>query len=176
MSLTHASTTVDAWLEWFATEKQAACRAYLCTRYSLNPLDAEALINSALLQVFRHWASLDHPLAYLWQTLKHAVAQQGRRRAYERRQLAVYEQQRRVHTHGAARTALHVADALERVAPRQRCLLEWVMQGYGDVQIAAWLKTTPQAVRVQRYRLLSTLRVQVCPSGGHHRRRGKEFF
>jgi hypothetical protein len=40
MSLTHESTTVDAWLEWFATEKQAACRAYLCTRYRLDALDA----------------------------------------------------------------------------------------------------------------------------------------
>jgi hypothetical protein len=177
MSLTREATTVDTWLQWFATEKQAACRASLCTRYHLNALDAEALINTALLQVFRHWASLDHPLAYLWQTPKHAGAQQGRRRAYERRQLAVYAQQQRLHTHGAARTAQHVADALERVAPRQRLLLEWVMQGYDDVQIAAWLTTTPQAVRAQRYRLLSTLRVQGCPSGGHHhRRRGKEFF
>src|SRR5262245_20445659 len=49
MSLTHESTTVEAWLEWFATEKQPACRAYLCTRYRLDALDAEALINAAQL-------------------------------------------------------------------------------------------------------------------------------
>jgi len=68
------ATTVDAWLQWFATEKQATCRASLCTRYHLNALDAEALINSALLEVFRHWATLDNALAYVWQTLRHAVA------------------------------------------------------------------------------------------------------
>jgi hypothetical protein len=84
------ATTVDAWLQWFATEKQATCRAYLCTRYHLNALDAEALINTALLQVLRYWASIDNPLAYVWQTLTHAVAKQGRRRAYERQQLMTY--------------------------------------------------------------------------------------
>ena len=132
MSLTHESTTVEAWLQWFATEKQAACRAYLCTRYHLDALDAEALINAAQLQVFLHWATLENPLAYLWQTLKHAVAKQGRRRAYERQQLVAYAQQRRVHSHSAARTAAHVATVLERVAPRQRRLLAWYAQGYED--------------------------------------------
>src|SRR4029453_7242373 len=73
VSFTPEDTTVDAWLQWFATEKQAACRAYLCTRYQLNALDAEALINTALLQVCRHWSTLQDPLAYVWQTLKHAV-------------------------------------------------------------------------------------------------------
>ena len=130
MSLTHESTTVDAWLEWFATEKQAACRAYLCTRYRLDALDAEALINAAQLQVFLYWPTLENPLAYLWQTLKHAVAKQGRRRAYERQQLMAYAQQRRVHSHSAARTAAHIAAVLERVAPRQRRILAWYAQGY----------------------------------------------
>jgi hypothetical protein len=49
MSPAHASTIVDAWLEWFAMKKQAACRAYLCAHYDLNTLDAEALIKAALL-------------------------------------------------------------------------------------------------------------------------------
>ena len=39
MSLTRESTTVEAWLQWFATEKQAACQAHLCARYCLNALD-----------------------------------------------------------------------------------------------------------------------------------------
>jgi hypothetical protein len=52
MSPAHASTTVDTWPEWFATEKQAACRAYLCTRYDLNAVDAEALINAAQIHAF----------------------------------------------------------------------------------------------------------------------------
>jgi hypothetical protein len=77
MSPAPASTTVDAWLEWFATAKQATCWASLCTRYHLNALDADALINTALLQVVRHWPTLDNPLAYVWQTLRHAIAKQG---------------------------------------------------------------------------------------------------
>jgi hypothetical protein len=35
-------STVDTWLQWFATEKQAAYRAYLWTRYHLDTLDVEA--------------------------------------------------------------------------------------------------------------------------------------
>ena len=112
MPLTHESTTADAWLQWFAAEKQAACRAHLCIRYYLDALDTEALINTALLQVFRHWASLDNPLAYLWQTLRMPLLKQGRRRAYERQHLRAYAQQRRVQSHGAVRTAEHVAAVL----------------------------------------------------------------
>jgi hypothetical protein len=164
MSLTRESTTVDAWLEWFATEKQAACRAYLCTRYHLDALDAESLINVAQLQVFLHWPTLDNPLAYLWQTLRHVVATQGRRRAYEQQRLMAYAQQHRVHSHSAARTAEHVAAVLERVAPRQRQLLAWYAQGYADAQVAVWLETTPQAVRVARHDAYCTLRAQLCPS------------
>jgi DNA-binding CsgD family transcriptional regulator len=170
MSPTHASTMippqtsagVDAWLQWFATEKQAACRAYLCTRYHLNALDAEALINTALLQVFRHWSTLHNPLAYVWQMLKHAGAKQGQRRAYEQRQLAVYAQQQRLHAHSAARTAEHVATVLARVSPRQRRLLAWYAQGYTDVQVAAWLRMTPHAVRKARHGAYRALRTQLC--------------
>jgi DNA-binding CsgD family transcriptional regulator len=162
MSLTREATTVDAWLQWFATEKQAACRAYLCTRYQLNALDAEALINAALLQVVRLWPTLDNPLAYFWQTLRHAVAKQGQRRAYERQQLAAYAQQHRLQAHGAARTAARVAAVLARVTPRQRRLLAWYAQGYADTQVAAWLQTTPEAVRVARHGAYRALRAQLC--------------
>src|SRR5262245_61601735 len=157
------ATTVDAWLQWFATEKQAACRAHLCTRYHLNALDAEALINSALLQVFRHWATLDNPLAYMWQTLTHAVGKQGQRRSREQQQLAAYAQQQQLHAHGAARTAEQVAAVLAQVAPRQRRILAWYAQGYSDTQVAAWVTTTPQAVRVARHGAYRTLRAQLCP-------------
>lgn len=172
------ATTVDAWLQWFATAKQAACRSYLCTRYQLNALDAEALINAALLQVFRHWATLDNPLAYVWQTLTHAVAKQGQRRTREQQQLAVFTQQHRLQAHGAARTAEHVAAVLEQVFPSQLSLLEWFIQGYDDSQMAAWLKITPAAVRVKRHRLIRTLQTRLCPSGGCRPRRpgGEEFF
>jgi DNA-binding CsgD family transcriptional regulator len=165
-----ACTTVDAWLEWFATERQAACRAYLCTRYHLNALDAEALINAAQVQVFLHWATLERPLAYFWQTLKHAVAKQGQRRRREQRQLAVFAQQQRLHARSAAHTAQHVRAVLARVSPRQRHILAWYAQGYGDQQVAAWLNTTPEAVRVARHTTYRGLRAQLCPpvrlSGG----------
>ena len=164
MSLTHESTTVEAWLEWFATEKQAACRAYLCTRYRLDALDAEALINAAQLQVFLHWGTLENPLAYLWQTLKHAIAKQGRRHAYEQQQMMAYAQQRRVHAHGAARTAEQVETVFELVSLRQKSLLAWYAQGYSDAEVAGWLTTTPQAVRVARHGAYRALRTQLCPS------------
>jgi hypothetical protein len=174
--------TVDAWLEWFATHQQAACRSYLCTRYALNQLDAEALINTACLQVFRHWATITQPLAYFWHTLQQAVAKQGQQRARERRQLAAYAQQYRLQAHGADRPAQQVADILERVSPRQRRLLEWFIQGYDDTQSAAWLGTTPQAVRMARYSTYCVLRAQgrlPQGGGGHCPRsagRGKYFL
>jgi hypothetical protein len=119
MSLTRESTTVEAWLQWFATEKQIACQEHLCARYRLNELDAEALINAAQLQVFLHWATLENPLAYFWQTLRHAVVKQEQRRSRERQQLAAFAQQHRLYAHSTARTAQHVADALAQVSPRQ---------------------------------------------------------
>ena len=160
MSLTCESTMVEDWLQWFATEKQVACRAYLCTWYSLNALDSEALINAALLQVSRHWPTIQNHQAYLWKTLRHTIAKQGRLRAYERQQLRVYAQQRWLRTHVAARPAAPVGAVLAQVAPRQRHILAWYTQGYADAQVAAWLKPTPEAVRVARHGAYRTLRIQ----------------
>jgi len=168
MSFTRESTTVDAWLQWFATEKQAACWAHPCTRYRLDALAAETLINSALLQVFRYWATLDNPLAYLWQTLKHAVAKQGRRRTYERQQLMAYAQQHRLQAYSAARTAEHITAMLARVSPRQQQLLAWHSQDYTDAQVAVWLKTTPEAVRVARHGAYCALRAQFRSLSSRH--------
>jgi DNA-directed RNA polymerase specialized sigma24 family protein len=165
------ATTAEAWLQWFATEKQATCRAYVCTRYHLNGLDAEALINTALLQIVGHWPTIDNPLAFFWQTLRHAVAKQGQHRVYARQQLTAYAQQHRLQAHHAARTAQHVADILARVSPRQRCLLTWYAQGFSDAEVAGWLTTTPQAVRVARHAAYRALRTQLCPSA-HLSRRG----
>jgi DNA-directed RNA polymerase specialized sigma24 family protein len=166
MAPTPAAATVDNWLQWFDTYKQASCRAFLCTRYHLNALDAEALMNTARLQVFLHWDTVKNPLTYFWQTLKHAVGKQGRRRARERRRLAAYARQCRDHGDLTARTARHVADVLERVPPRQRCLLAWYAQGYEDAQVAVWLGTTPQAVRVARHSAYCALRATLRPQGG----------
>jgi hypothetical protein len=84
------TTSVEAWLAWFETIKYAQCRASLCTTYGLNTADAEALMHTARLQVFLHWATLENPLAYFWQTLKHAAGKHGRCRTHERRRLAAY--------------------------------------------------------------------------------------
>jgi hypothetical protein len=164
---TSASPPVEYWLEWFATHKQAACQSYLCTRYHLNTLDAEALINAALLQVSRHWVTLTHPLAYFWHTLRHAVWEQTQRQTWEQQQLSAYGRQHGLDASCADRITLQVGDLLEQVAPDQRQLLQWRLQGYDDTQIAAWLQTTPQAVRVQRHRLLRMLQAQLCPSDRH---------
>ena len=171
MSPTQEPATVDAWLQWFATEKQTACRTHLCTQYRLEALDAEALINAAQLQVFLHWTTLEYPLAYFWQTLKHAVAKQGQRRSRERRQLAAYAQQHRLHAYSVARTAQYATAVLERVSPRQRRLLAWYAQGYADTQVAAWLKTTPQAVRTARHGAYHALRAQLHLTEGGRRNR-----
>jgi DNA-binding CsgD family transcriptional regulator len=74
-----------------------------------------------------------------------------------------YAQQRQVHSHGAARTAAHVAAVLARVSQRQQQLLIWYMQGYTDTQVAIWLQTTPEAVRVARHGAYRALRAQLCP-------------
>jgi len=155
-----ASATVEAWLEWFATHKQASCRAFLCTRYHLNTLDAEALMNTARLQVFLDWDTVKNPLAYFWQTLKHAVSKQRQRYTYERRQLVAYAQQHQIHVRHAARTARQAANLLERVSPHQRCLLAGWVQGYDDTQLAVRLGTTPQAIRVARHRAYRVLQSQ----------------
>ena len=160
------TTSVEAWLEWFEVAKSAQCRAYLCTRDGLNAVDAEALMNTARLQVFLHWATITHPLAYFWRTLRHAVGQQGQRHTHQRRRLAAYARQRRVHTHGAVRTAQHVGIMLEQVSLRQRQILAWYAQGYNDPQVAAWLGTTPQAVRVARHGAYQTLRARCRPPAG----------
>jgi hypothetical protein len=62
-------SSVEAWLQWFEALKYTQCRAYLYTTYKFDAADTEALINTARLQVFLHWATLENPLAYFWQTL-----------------------------------------------------------------------------------------------------------
>ena len=156
-------SSAEAWLQWFDASTYARYRATLCITYGTAPEDADILINIARLQVFLHWATIEHPLAYFWHILKYEVGKERQRRTRERRQLAAYARQRRYQTHGTARTSEHLADVLARVAPRQRRLLEWFAQGYEDAQVAAWLQTTPQAVRAARHSAYRALRAQLRP-------------
>jgi hypothetical protein len=178
-----APTTVDTWLQWFDTYKQASCWAFLCTRYHLDVLDADALMNTARFQVFLHWTTVKNPLAYFWHTLTHAVSKPRQRHIYERRQLVAYAHQHQIHVRHAARTAQQVADLLERVSPHQRCLLAGWVQGYDDTQVAIRLRTTPQAIRVARHRAYRALQSQFDPSDRQlseefkrHAPRGNDFL
>jgi hypothetical protein len=49
------------------------------------------------------------------------------------------------------------------VSLRQCHILVWYAQGYEDQQVAAWLKTTPEAVRVARHATYRGHWVQFCP-------------
>ena len=156
-------SSAEAWLQWFDVSTYARYRATLCATYGVDPEDADVLINIARLQVFLHWATVETPLAYFWHILKYEVGKERQRRTRERRQLVAYARQRRFQAHGTVRIAEHIADVLARVAPRQRRLLEWFAQGYEDTQVAAWLQTTPQAVRAARHSAYRALRVQLRP-------------
>src|SRR5437764_11257250 len=103
---------VEAWLRWFQTSRYGRCRAYLCATYGLDPADAEALINTAALQVVAHWATLQTPLAYFWTTLRRVVQQHLGALARDQRRQAAYARQQRVHATRAAGTARAVADLL----------------------------------------------------------------
>src|SRR6266571_1214469 len=130
---------VEAWLRWFQASRYGRCRAYLCVTYGLEPADAEALMNTAALQVVAHWDTLRTPLAYFWTTLRRAVQQHLGALAKEQRRREAYTRQQRFHTRLAAGTAREVADILASVPPRQRQLLAWFVQGYEDTQAAAQL-------------------------------------
>jgi DNA-directed RNA polymerase specialized sigma24 family protein len=151
-------TPAEAWLQWFQTSRYRRCRAYLCATYGLEPADAEVLINTAALQVMTHWARLQTPLAYFWTILRRAVQQHWGAVTRDQRRRAAYARQQRVHAVLAASTAREVADLLAAVPPRQRQLLEWFVQGYADVQVAAHVGTTPHAVRQARYATYVALR------------------
>ena len=156
-------SSAEAWLQWFDVTTYARYRATLCATYGVNPQDADVLINTARLQVFLHWATVEDPLAYFWHILKYEVGKERQRRIRERQQLVAYARQRRFQAHGTVRNAEHIADVLALVAPRQRRLLEWFAQGYEDAQVAAWLQTTPQAVRAARHSAYRVLRAHLRP-------------
>src|SRR5262245_5412066 len=148
----------EAWLRWFQASRYSRCRAYLCATYGLEPADAEALMNTAALQVVARWATLQTPLAYFWTTLRRSVQQHLSALAREQRRRAAYAHQQRFHAILATCTAHEVADLLASVPPRQRQLLGWFVQGYDDTQVATQLGTTPQAVRQARHATYVVLR------------------
>jgi len=154
------AAAAEAWLRWFQASRYGRCRSYLCTTYDLEPADAEALINTAALQVVTHWGTLQTPLAYFWTTLRRAVQQHRGAVAREQQRRAAYARQQRFQARLAASATREVADLLESVPPRQRHLLVWFVQGYEDTRVASQLGTTPHAVRQARYATYIALRQQ----------------
>src|SRR5438132_7125531 len=108
---------VEAWLRWFQTSRYSRCRAYLCATYGLDPTDAEALINTAALQVVTHWGTLQAPLAYFWTTLRRAVQQHLGALAKEQQRWTTYAHQQRLQAVLASSTTRAVADLLASVPP-----------------------------------------------------------
>jgi hypothetical protein len=151
-------TSVEAWLQWFQETRYVRCRAFLCATYGLEPLDAEALINTAYLQVVVHWDTLQTPLAYFWTTLRREVQKHLHDLTRERQHRDAYALQQRFHTTTAASTDCQVADILALATPRQRQLLWWFVHGYDDTQTAAQLGTTAHAIRQARYEIYVDLR------------------
>ena len=151
----------EAWLQWFYTSRSARCRASLCAKYGLEPADAEELMNTAALQVVTHWDTLETPLAYFWTILRRQVQQHLGARAKDQRQREAYAHQQRCDARLTASTTRAVADLLATMPPHQCQLLEWFVQGYTDTEVAAYLGTTPHAVRQARYATYVALRQQV---------------
>jgi DNA-directed RNA polymerase specialized sigma24 family protein len=153
-------SAVEAWLQWFETHKYTQCRAYLCATYGLEASDADALINTARMQVFLHWETIQNPLAYFWTILRREVQKHLRGLTRERLRQEAYVLQRRAQDRIEERTAHHVADILSRVPPHQSQLLWWFVHGYDDAQVAVRRGTTPHAVRQARYATYVDLRKQ----------------
>lgn len=130
---------------------------------------AEDLVQTALVDVFRHWrrvAAADSPEAYARRVLVNAFISAGRRRSSSERPVEVIPDGL-----GAPDPADAVTDRaevralLDRLAPRARAVL--VLRYYADLDdgaIAAELGMAASTVRATASRALATLRSQ--PVGG----------
>jgi hypothetical protein len=152
------TSAVEEWLQWFEENKYAQCHAYICATYRLEAPDADALLNTARMQVFLHWETLQTPLAYFWTTLRREVRKHMCGLQRERIHQEAYSRQWWVQARIEASTTRQVADMLEQATPHQRQLLLWFVHGYDDAQVAARLGTTPHAVRQARYVIYVDLR------------------
>ncbi|ETW98626.1 MAG: hypothetical protein ETSY1_18050 [Candidatus Entotheonella factor] len=155
--------SVEVWLQWFETHKSSQCRAYLCAAYGLNALDADALINTARIQVFRYWQTIRNPLAYFWQTLRRAVRHDLERQHTEQQQAGAYASQQQFLTTLETCTREDVDNLLEHATPTQYRVLEGFLDGYDDRQIASKLGSTPDAVRQARHAAYVAIRKRYTP-------------
>lgn len=157
------SVSVEAWLQWFEQYHSRQCRTFLCTRYGLDALDADTLMNTTRLRMYIYWRHMLHnPLGYFWRTLRREVGTYlAGRQANQRRQEA-YVRQWQVNTRIQAGTARQIEEVFDRLSPPQRQLLLWFMQGYADTQVATWRRTTPDAIRQARSATYRRLRQELA--------------
>jgi DNA-directed RNA polymerase specialized sigma24 family protein len=160
MRLSQPRSSVEAWLGWFDEHKATQYHTYLRTTWGVDPHEADVLLNTARIQIFRYWPTLTNPLAFFRTTLRHALWQHWQRTARDRQRRAAYEQYWHSHSQHTHHLAQQVADVLEQASPRHRHILTWFLEGHADQQVADWLHTTPQAVRKARSEAYRTLRSQ----------------
>jgi RNA polymerase sigma factor (sigma-70 family) len=148
----------EAWLYWFRQHKAPQYRMTLCNRYGLNTLDAEALINEACFEVFRHWKTIDHPSAFFATTLRRQVGHYLGRRHDEQERLHAYTEAAWQNAQYQEWLTAWVTAVLATVTPRERQLLEGFFHGEDDQVVATALGIKPTTVRWLRHRVCHRLR------------------
>ena len=117
---------------------------------------AEEVVQDALIQLHRNWASIDQPVAWLRVAVINRCHSWTRRQVLERRHAA---QAREL---VAADDGITMRDALDAVTPRQRAAL--VLRFYEDLpeaEIASLLGCRPGTVKSLLARGLRTLRKEL---------------
>jgi DNA-directed RNA polymerase specialized sigma24 family protein len=160
MNTPSSHAAAETYLIAFQQHKAPQYRAYLGRRYGLTPLDADALLNEAYYALYRHWATVEYPGAFLATTLRRLAARHCVRRQKEQAVRDAYTQGRHhAAAHQAAVTA-HVAAVLEGVTPRERQLLQQFLHGVDDRETAAGQGLAHATVRWQRAHAYDRIRQQ----------------
>jgi ATP/maltotriose-dependent transcriptional regulator MalT len=160
MDTTSPPAEAEAWLHWFQQHKFLQYRTYVCIRYGLNPQDAESFILEAAYEVWRHWATVRQPCAFLATTLRHLVAHARQRQATEQARLHAYVETQQRDLESQARLMTRVAAVLATVSPRECQVLEGFAHGVDDSTVAAALAITPATVRWVRRQVCRRLQQQ----------------
>jgi RNA polymerase sigma-70 factor (sigma-E family) len=116
---------------------------------------AEEVVQEAFVQLYRNWASIEHPGAYLRIAVVNGCRSQGRRRAVERRRGQPSAPEPVV----VDTTAIAVRDALAVLTPRQRAAV--VLRYFEDLPeraIAEALGCRPGTVKSLLSRSLTKLK------------------
>jgi DNA-directed RNA polymerase specialized sigma24 family protein len=160
MDATPSYSSAEAYLAWFQQHKAPQYRAYLCSRYGLNALDADAFLNEAYYVLDRHWVTVESPCAFLATTLRRLGARHCVHRQKEQAMLHEYTEAVLHDMQHQAEVTAHVAAMLEGVSPRERHLLQQFLHGVEDRETAAGQGIARATVRWQRAQVYEELRQQ----------------